>query len=307
MHVAVLGAGAIGTLFGARLQASGADVTLVGRHGAHLDEIRQDGVHIHAPDDSTETVHVEGTVDHDRVRSADWVLLAVKSYDTASAMGDVAHALEETPVLSVQNGLGNAETIAEVHASEHVIVGTTAHGASIPEPGHVDHAGIGETTIGRYFEPNNEQVEAIADALSAAGIETTVTDRPKDALWEKVLVNIGINAATALARVPNGRLVERAAGERLVERAVSEGATVARAAGRTVPPDVVDRTKTVAHQTATNVSSMRQDLEGESKTEIDALNGAIVARGDELGVETPVNRTLADLVRLAEPTGTSDF
>lgn len=306
MHVAVLGAGAIGTLFAAKLRAAGNDVTLVGRRGEHLDAIRRDGVRIHRPDGGVETITVGVTPDSDRVGEADWLLLAVKSYDTASALADVVDVLGDMRVLTVQNGLGNAETIADVHGPEHVVVGTTAHGASIPKPGHVDHAGTGETVVGRYFAPNDDRVAAMADALSAAGVDTSVTDRPKDALWEKVLVNVGINAATALARVPNGRLIERAAGERLVERAVSEGVAVARAAGRSVSPAIVQRTKDVARRTATNVSSMRQDVEGGSKTEIDALNGAIVARGDEFDVDTPVNRTLADLVRLAEPT-TSDF
>ena len=164
----------------------------------------------------------------------------------------------------------------------------------------VEHAGAGDTEIGRYFAPNDAEVTAIADALTAAGIETAVTDDPQTALWEKVLVNVGINAATALARVPNGHLVRYAAGERLLERAVEEGVAVAQAEGRSVSATVIETAKTVARQTAANRSSMRQDLEAGSKTEIEALNGALVSLGRDNGVETPVNRTLADLIRLAE-------
>lgn len=300
MHVAVLGAGALGSLFAAKLGAAGTSVTLVGRQNNHLDAVESNGITISFPDGDTDTVPVEVTTEYDAVADADWLLLAVKSYDTASAMDDVADALDETSVLTVQNGLGNAETIAEYVAPRQVLVGTTAHGASIPEPGHVDHAGTGETAIGRYFVDNDGEVGEIAATLTRAGIETTVTERPRDALWEKVLVNVAINATTALARVPNGHLVRYPAGERLVERALEEGQAVARAEGRDIPDDIVDRAKGVARRTARNRSSMRQDIEAGSQTEVEALNGAIVSRAQVHHIETPVNRTLADLVRLAE-------
>lgn len=300
MHVAVLGAGALGTLFAAKLGAAGTSVTLVGRPNRYLESIDSGGIRISRPGGETDTVPVEVTTEYDAVAEADWLLLAVKSYDTASAMSDVADAIDETSVLTVQNGLGNAETIADFVAPRQVLVGTTAHGASLPRPGYVDHAGTGETAIGRYFVDNDDEVGEIAATLTRAGIETTVTDRPRDTLWEKVLVNVAINAATALARVPNGHLVRYSSGERLVERALEEGRAVARAEGRDIPDDMVGRAKTVARQTAQNRSSMRQDVEAGSQTEIEALNGALVSRAQAHDVETPVNRTLADLVRLAE-------
>lgn len=300
MHVAVLGAGALGTLFAATLGAADNAVTLVGHPGRHLDAIADGGIRVDRADGTAEAVSVEVTDDHAAVADADWLLLAVKSYDTASAMSDVADHLDDTSVLTVQNGLGNADTIADFVPREQVLVGTTAHGASIPRPGHVDHAGAGETVIGRYFVDNDPEVAVIAKGLTTAGIETSVTDRPRDVVWEKVLVNVAINASTALARVPNGHLVEYPAGERLVERALEEGLAVARAEGRTVAADVVADAKTVANQTASNRSSMLQDVQAGSKTEIESLNGAIVSRGAAHDIETPVNRTLADLVRLAE-------
>ncbi|MGM0398710.1 MAG: ketopantoate reductase family protein [Halobacteriota archaeon] len=300
MHVAVLGAGSLGTLFAAKLRAAGVPVTLIGRPGRHLQVIEREGIRIHQTDATVETVPVEATDDHAAVADADWLLLAVKSYDTASAMSDVTDYLDGTTVLTVQNGLGNAETIAEFVPGERVLVGTTAHGASIPSAGHVHHAGAGETVIGRYFGDNDAEVDDIASTLTEAGIETVVTDTPRDALWEKVLVNVAINAATALARVPNGHLVSYAAGERLVERAIEEALAVAHADGRSIDDGIIGVAKTVARETAPNRSSMLQDVEAGSRTEIESLNGAIVARGVANDVDTPVNRTLADLVRLAE-------
>ncbi|MFW5924071.1 MAG: ketopantoate reductase family protein [archaeon] len=299
MAVAVLGAGSLGTLVAARLAANGTPVTLVGRSGAHLATIREEGILLVEADRSNR-IDVAATTDHESVGDADWLLVAVKSYDTATAMADVAPFLEGVPVLTLQNGLGNAETIAEFVDPERVLVGTTAHGASIPEPGTVRHAGVGRTVIGRYFAPSDETVESIAETLTTSGIETQVTDHPRDAVWEKVLVNVAINAATALARVPNGHLVRYEPGERLLRRSIEEGVAVARADGRTIPDDIEERAMTVARQTATNRSSMRQDVESGSKTEIEALNGEIVSRGRDHDVDTPVNRTLTDLVGLAE-------
>jgi len=302
MHAAVLGAGVLGTLVAARLSTTVATVTLVGRSSRHLDAIEADGLVLERPDGVSQTIDLAATAAHDAVAGVDLLVVAVKSYDTATAMGDVAPHLDQQQVLTLQNGLGNAETIADFVEPGRVIAGTTSHGATCPEPGHVRHAGAGDTVIGRYFADNDGVVGSIAATFSEAGIETEVTPSVRDAVWEKVLINVGINAATALARVPNGHLVRYGEGERLLEAAVEEAVAVAHAEERSVPEDVVERARTVAKRTATNRSSMRQDVESGSKTEIGALNAAIVARGADHGIETPVNATLADLVRLWETT-----
>jgi 2-dehydropantoate 2-reductase len=139
-------------------------------------------------------------------------------------------------------------------------------------------------------------------AAALAPLDPTVVDDIRDAVWEKLLVNVGINAATALARVPNGALID-GPGERVLEAAVAEARRVAAAEGREVSADAAERALDVAESTATNVSSMRADLEAGRRTEVEALNGAVVARGEAHGVPTPVNRTLADLVWLAEGEG----
>ncbi|MFC7045246.1 ketopantoate reductase family protein [Halobacteriaceae archaeon GCM10025711] len=143
-------------------------------------------------------------------------------------------------------------------------------------------------------------MHAIADLLTRAGVETDVVDAVQDAIWEKVLVNVGINAATALARVDNGLLADTDPGARLLASAVEEAADVARAEGHAVRDDVVEYVSDVASATGSNRSSMRQDVERGRRTEIERLNGAVVARADDHDVAVPVNRTLTDLVRLTE-------
>jgi len=300
MRVVVQGAGSLGSLVGGLLAASGEDVTFLGRPGEHLDCVADAGLVVEHPD-GTETTTRPGTAtDPSAVADADLVVVCVKSYDTADAASDLADHVDGADVLTLQNGLGNAGILAEHVRPEAVLAGTTTHGAVLEAPGVVRHAGEGDTTIGRYFAPNDRFVRTVAETLSSAGLEATVTDDPERAVWTKVLVNAGINAATALARVPNGSLVETASGERLLERAVREGSDVAEAAGVDVPEDVVAQTREVARRTASNRSSMRQDVERGSRTEVEALHGALAERAHEHGVDAPVLETLADLVRLAE-------
>ncbi|WP_232688313.1 ketopantoate reductase family protein [Halobacterium zhouii] len=306
MRVVVLGAGSLGSLVGGLLAMTDADVTILGRESEHVEAVRERGLRVVHPDGTDSTVDVPVATDAAAAADADLLVVCVKSYDTDEAVSGVASHLDETDVLTLQNGLGNAETIAAAVPEERVIAGTTTHGAVIESPGVVRHAGRGDTTIGRCFAVNDDRVQATATLLSDAGLSATVTDDPKAAVWEKVLVNAGINAATALARVPNGALVESEPGEGLLERAVWEGVRVARAEGVDVPEDCVERTREVAERTATNHSSMRQDVEAGKQTEIEALNGALARRADDHGVDAPVNETLADLVRLTERPSESD-
>jgi len=299
MHVSVLGPGAVGSMFGGHLARAGVDVTLVGRPGPHVDALN-DGLRLTLPDGHTETVDVAVTTDPAAAAPADVVLVCVKSYDTEDALSGARELLADADVCTFQNGLGNAETIAEFVPRARVLAGTTSHGATLEAPGHVRHAGYGDTRVGRFFAENDDRVRALADALTNAGIDTDVVADARAAVWEKVLVNVGINAATALARVPNGRLADTDAGTRLVQRAVREAERVADAEGVDLSEDPVEVSLRVARETAANHSSMYQDLDRDRKTEIDSLNGEIVGRGRDHGVETPVNETLTDLVRLAQ-------
>lgn len=304
MRVAVLGPGAMGSLFGGLLAAAGDEVTLVGRSGDHVAAVERDGLRISTAEgvaDGDRRVELRATTDPEAVGRIDLLLVFVKSYDTASAMADAGPLLASDPaVLTLQNGLGNAETIAEHVPEERVLAGTTAQGAVFEGPGHVQHAGAGHTVVGRYFGPNDATVERVAGTLTDAGVETEPVEDVRDAVWEKLLVNVGVNAATGLARVRNGLLAETEPGRRILERAIGEAARVARAEGRTLPDDPVESAVAVAEATAHNRSSMSQDLAAGRRTEIEYVNGAIVERAADHGVDVPVNETLTDLIRLAE-------
>ena len=303
LSVAVLGSGAMGSLYGGRLADAGVDVTLIDVREDHVRAIRRAGLEIASPDGPATTVDVAATTDPGAVGAVGLVVVFVKSTQTAAAVADAATLFEDEPdVLTLQNGLGNPETIAEFEfvPASSVVAGVTAHGATLDGPGRVIHAGEGRTTIGRYFADNDAGVRRITRALRAAGFETDVTADVRTAIWEKVLVNVGINAPTALTRVDNGLLATTDPGTRLVEAAVTEAARVARAEGHDVREDVVDHVLGVAAATAANTSSMRGDVEAGRETEVERLHGEVVARAETAGIDVPVTRTLADLVRLTE-------
>ena len=295
MHVAILGAGAIGSALASSL-AREAQVTLIGHPNQHLAALERDPLTVVRPDGSTTTRELAVTTAHDVVAEADLLVVAVKSYDTETAMADVAPALATCPVLTVQNGLGNVERIREFVPAEAVIGGTTTMGAFLPEPGRVQVESWGQTRVGRPWGPEDEFLARVAATFSRAGVPTTVEREIRDAIWEKTLLNVGINPVTALGRVQNGAL-QSGPGRALLEAAITEANRVARAEGHGVE-NPVERALDVVRATAENRSSMLRDVQTGSRTEIGALNGAVVDRAKAYDVPVPVNQTLTDAVRL---------
>lgn len=288
MDVVVFGAGSLGSLLGGLL-AREHHVTLVGRD-PHVRTVRERGLRVGG--EYSFTVHPDATLDvPDRANLA---LIAVKAFDTDSA----AAALEDVELdvcLSVQNGVGNEATLAAM-LDLPVLAGTCTYGATLPEPGRVDCTGVGELAIGAREGGPSEVADQVGSAFSAASIETIVSEDMPRRLWEKLAVNCAINATTALARVENGAVLDGPVAPVAVA-AAREAAHVARLKGVDLP-DVaaVEAVERVAEATAANTSSMHQDVLAEKRTEVDALNGAVVA-GE--GV-TPVNHTLAGLIRAWE-------
>lgn len=291
----------MGSLFGGLLAAKDRDIVLVDRNEDHVTALSEDGLRLQRMDGAVDSIDVTATTDPADVQPVDVLIVFVKSHETAEAMGTAEPLLSSRPtVLTVQNGLGNPETIAEFVPKSDIIAGTTTMGAVLLGPGRVRQAGAGATKIGRYFGSNDDRVDRVAAALRSADIETTVVDDVNAAIWEKVLINVGINAPSALASVRNGQLAETEAGRHVLERAISEAIAVARAEGVTLEDSVVESAMAVAKDTASNHSSMRQDIEANRVTEIDALNGAITQRAQSHDIDVPVNETLTRLIQLAE-------
>lgn len=299
-----MGAGAIGSLIGARL-ADEHDVTLIGRE-AHVRAIRERGLEVTGR--TQRTVDVDARTDADELDPADVVFLTVKAYQTAQALDDVEPAIgPNTFLATLQNGLGNVEQLARRVGESHAIGGTTSHGCIFQGPGRVEHTGVGDTVIGPVAPPDRPAHHQLAETLSQAGIETEVVADIRPKLWSKAAVNAAINPATAIAGLPNGALLEVEELEHLLEAAAREVEAVARSEGIEVEEGAwVDRARTVAKQTARNRSSMLQDVERGRRTEIDAICGRIVEVAKRNGVPAPRNETLHGLVKGIEATLTYD-
>jgi 2-dehydropantoate 2-reductase len=291
----IFGAGAMGSLVGALLGRSH-DVTLVGRR-PHVERIRSEGLLVSGRTDVR--VRLNAIEDVADAAPPDVVILTVKSYDTAEAMAELEPLRDSATFVSLQNGLGNAETLAE-HAGK-VIAGVTYHGVTFVGPGEVAHAGLGETLLGPVRGTSLEDAEALARAFRACGIPTTATAAIDEALWTKAVVNACFNPLTGLLRVPSGALGRS---EPLLDACamiVEEAVRVAGALGVALDEGaMIERVRAVSDATAENRSSMLQDLERGRRTEIDAINGAIARMGEERGIACPVNRLLTRMVKAAE-------
>ena len=293
MNVVVFGAGSLGSLVGGLLAREHA-VTLVARD-PHASAVNESGLTVSGAFDFR--VRPDATTDGTDLR-ADCAVVTVKSFHTDIAAEQLSTG-DFGVVCSLQNGMGNEAILAD-RLDCPVLAGTATYGAVLSEPGHVECTGIGDVVLGARDGGHSTVADRVGEAFSASSIETTVAEDMPRRLWEKLAVNAGINPTTALARVENGALRAGEA-EHVATTAARETAAVARAEGvGLTDEDAVDVVAAVAAATAGNTSSMRQDMEAGKRTEIDAINGYVVARGRKHDVETPINRTLAGLVNTWE-------
>jgi 2-dehydropantoate 2-reductase len=302
MHILILGAGAMGSLLGARLSQTEAKVSLLTTNKRHIQSIRQTGLTVEELDGSRQCYALSAyDAPISLKETPDLVIVVVKTYDIENAIAGVAdHCSPNTIFLTLQNGIGNWERIARMVGRDLVLVGTTAQGATLVEPGLIRHGGNGPTFIGEPQGPPSHRVLSVVDLFQRSGLKTEARDGMEHLVWEKLHANVGINAITALTGVRNGFIAETAVAGELCSAAVKEAMLVARAKGVEIDPDMPERVLTIARSTAVNRSSMGQDVDRRERTEIDAINGAIVAFGQEAHIPTPVNQTLTRLVKILE-------
>ena len=302
MKIAILGAGAMGSLYGGYLSRSN-EVWMVDIWQAHVDAINEKGLDIDEADGSVTHVTPHATSDPNEVGVVDLAVIFVKSIQTTEALEKNRAVIgEHTAVLTLQNGYGNGDDICAFVPRDQVIVGTTSHGCTMKGPGHIFHAGSGPTHIGAMGE-DQSTAEKVAEALRGAGFEVDCSDKVIELVWGKLFVNIAINAVTALLDVPNGYINDDANARRCAELLVREAVAVANATGMSFDPDAVcANAMAVAVGTAGNTSSMRADTLNKRRTEIGKINGAVVKKAAELGMAAPYNQLISALIEAKEDT-----
>ena len=294
LKVAVMGAGAVGSYYGGMLARAGHKVVFIARP-QHVQAIARDGLRMETQT-FDEHVSLAASTDPDAVQGAKLVLFCVKSTDTEAAGALIRpHLPADALVLCLQNGVDNADRLRTVLPQHAVAAAVVYVATEMAGPGHVRHHGRGELVI----EPSRTS-EAVAQAFIAAGVPTEVSSNVRGALWAKLILNCAYNAVSAIAQLPYGKTVQGEGVKDVMRDVVAECLAVAKADGVQVPGDVEAAVSQLAGSMPGQYSSTAQDLARGKRTEIDYLNGLVVARGQALGIATPANRVLWALVKLLE-------
>lgn len=296
MNIVILGAGAIGSLFGALLSKKN-DVVLIGRT-SHVNAIRKNGLTIDGKTQLNMKISAEDAVDAVSL-SVDLLIVTVKSYDTESAIDQAKQIIHnKTVVLSLQNGLDNIKAIEHVVDRRQIIVGVTTHGAFFSKPGCIKHTGVGKTILGELDGETSERIKNIENVFNKSGIETVVSKNIIEDMWVKAVVNSCINPITAFFGCSNGYLLENPLLEKIVEKVCLESTNVANAYGMNLSRQImIKKTKEVIRETSENYSSMIQSVRKGRKTEIDSINGVLVDIGRTYDVDVSLNEILVSLVK----------
>ena len=305
MRIAIVGAGAMGSLYGGVLAENGHEVIFIDPYREHMQAVRENGLTIVKEGQSRVIRGMCAVEDAEGLDPVELLIVFVKSTLTGEAVRANRHlAGKDTMVLTLQNGLGNIEQLESVVDRSQILAGTSANGASLEGPGSIRHAGWGGTTIGEPDGTHSERIRRLADILGTGELgPVTVSDNVLGLIWDKLIANVGINPLTALTRLRNGELLEHPELEDWMESLVQEAAAVAQAEGiRLSMADPAGHCRSIAQATAGNISSMLADVLRNKRTEIDSINGAVVRIGKRHGIETPANALVTALIRGLEHT-----
>ncbi len=302
MNITIVGPGAVGLLLAGYLHRGGAAVTLADELAERADLLNREGIRWEGLDaDFRFTVPV--TLGLKDVAGTDLVILCVKAYHTETASRQIHDAGYSGPIMTLQNGVGNAEMIIDMCPGSPVIAGITSEGANLAADNHVRHAGKGKTIFGPLAPgfPGSGFMDGLVSVMRKGGLHAELSDDPQSLVWGKVLINAGINALTAILQVRNGQLLEIDPARELMIDLVLEAREVIARRGIALPDaDPVARVEEVCRLTAPNFSSMCMDIRHGRRTEIDFINGAIVREGDALGLACPYNDAVTRMVKCLE-------
>ena len=297
MKIAVVGAGAMGSIFGSRFAQAGHETVLIEVAPALVERINADGITIVRGDEETHT-RVPATGDPASVGPVDIVAFCVKCYHTASA-ALLARPLvgPQTVVASLQNGWGNGDVLAETFPPEQIVVGVTYNSGTVLDVARVAHPGVGPTTVGSFTDGPTEGADRLAAALSEGGLEARVASPIRPEIWKKLILNAASLPIAALTGMTAGAIAEHEDMRELLSATAREAVAVARSLGYEIDEDErVGYILELSKKAGPTKASMLQDVEGGRRTEIDVINGAVVRAADETGVAVPLNRAFVQLI-----------
>jgi 2-dehydropantoate 2-reductase len=300
MRIAVMGTGGVGGYFGARLARVGHEVAFVAR-GRQLEALRAHGLRVESPLGDLHIPAVEVTDQPAEIGPVDLVLFTVKLWDTLAAAESIKPLLGEgSAVVSFQNGVVKDDILRDALGAEHVIGGVTYIAATIAEPGLIRHSGtLQKLVFGEYDGSLSPRVRQFRDACAGSGIDAEISDRIEQAIWEKFVFLVGLSGTTSLARSTIGPIRSHPRSRAFLHDVMQEVVQVALAQGVPLPAGYADERLAFADQVpASMTSSMHHDLERGNRLEVGWLSGDVVERGARLGVATPGNRAIFDILSI---------
>lgn len=292
--ILLVGTGALATLFGARLRQAGHQILMLGSWEAGLEALRKDGARLIDSEGSEHRFDVQAISDPCQCQGIRHALVLVKAWQTAQIAQQLQKCLADDGLaVTLQNGLGNRETLEGALGKTRVALGITTTGATLLAPGLVRAGGEGIISIERH-----PALGALETVLKSANFNVQVVEDARSLAWGKLVINAAINPLTALLGIPNGELLNRPSARTMMQSLAWEAAQVARAEEVSLPfADPIAAAEEVARKTAANHSSMLQDVERGAPTEIDAICGAVVQTGRKHRIDTPANLACWRLVK----------
>lgn len=302
--ILIVGTGALASLFAARLAQAGYVITMLGSWKLALDALQKDGVRLLDSEGNEHQFSVHAIRDPKECRDISYALVLVKAWQTGGAAEQLRQCLSKDGlVITLQNGLGNRETLARSLGPNRVALGITTAGATLLGPGLVREGGEGVISLERHAA-----LGPVEEALRLAKFPVKLVDDAQSLIWGKLVVNAAINPLTALLRVPNGKLLELPSAREMMRMLAEETANVATAETISLPfANPVLAAEEVARKTSTNLSSMLQDVLRGAPTEIDAICGAVATIGQKHKINTPANGACWKLVRAMVESQSPDF
>jgi len=295
MHFAVIGAGNMGCVYGGNLARIGQEVSLIDVWDAHVRAIQQDGLRMTGLKGSY-TVRPRATTVPAEIPKADAALICVNAYSTAEAAQAASIVLKDNGyALTLQNGVGNVETLAGILGQHRVLAGLSFQSGDLEAPGKVSHTNNGETYLGELDRSQTERLEKIRGLMEDAGLNPVIVDDVVSTIWAKFVHNCGINALCAITGLRPGEIQEVPAFDEFQTRIIQEAVALVRAKGIQLPEDPLHTIKEYcAHKF--HRPSMMQHLDRGQITEIDALNGYVASESPKLGLSAPCNDALTRIM-----------
>ena len=300
MRIAVLGAGAMGALYGGYLSRRH-DVLLVDVNQALVDAVNEKGLAIHEPDGSVTMCRPKAAADTRGMASVDLVVVFVKALFSRAALESNRSLIgPDTCLLTLQNGSGHEETLLDFADREHVIIGTTQHNSAVLGMGEIRHGGSGKTVIGPLCG-DTQRLAPIAEAFASCGLETICDARVQQLIWEKMITNVSASVLTGVLQAPLGFIAEDENAWALCRTLVREAVAVA--AGEGIAMDAaekIEEVRGVCLRSPQGITSICADLRDGRRTEVDTISGSVVRAGRRNGVPAPTHEAMVALVHAME-------